>query len=102
MQLVVNGSSMEEDDLQPPDDIGGNEDVVHPFASNADRLMMNPSCNHWLEELDIPEILKEEITRCICSKLRNFLELRWRYYPWEHEEDKEIVDGLEDIRGNDP
>ena len=35
MQLVVNGSSMEEDDLQPPDDIGGNDDVVHPFASNA-------------------------------------------------------------------
>ena len=59
---------------------------------------MNLSCNHWLEELDIPEILKEEITRCICSKLRNFLELRWRYYPWKHEEDKEIVDGLEDIR----
>ena len=54
--------------------------------------MMNPSCNHWLE--DIPEILKEEII----SKLRNFLELRWRYYPWKHEEDKEIVDGLEDIR----
>ena len=52
MQLVVNRSSMEKDDLQPPDDIGDNEDLVHSFASCADSLMMNPSWKHWLEELD--------------------------------------------------
>ena len=26
------------------------------------------------------------------------LELSWRYYPWEHKENKDIADGLEDIR----
>lgn len=76
--------------------MGGNEDLVHALDSCADRLMMNPSWNSWFKEMDISVNLKEEITKCICSmhyQLRNFLELRWWYYPWEHEA-KEFVDGL--------
>lgn len=44
---------------RPPDDIGGNEDLVHALDSCADRLMMNPSWNSWLKEMDIPVNLKE-------------------------------------------
>ena len=76
--------------------MGGNEDLVHALDSCADRLMMNPSWNSWFKEMDISVNLKEEITRCICSMPD--LELSWRYYPWEHKENKDIADGLEDIR----
>ena len=31
------------------------------------------------------------------SNLQDFIELRWMNYPWEHEEDKVLVDGLKDI-----
>jgi len=39
LHMDINRSSKEEDNHRPPDDIGGNEDLVHAL----DKLMVNPS-----------------------------------------------------------
>ena len=97
-QLAVDGNSKEEDRLQPLEDTEDTEESPWSFDPWLNR--MEPPWNLRSEEMYFSDTNKNNVLMrlyCKVSQLQSFIEIRWRNYPWEHHEDKGIMDGLEDI-----
>ena len=95
-QLYVNRNSKDEDSLQPIEDFTKES----PWSFDPWVNRMEPSWNHWSEELDIPDTTKKDVIICLYRKIHDlqvFIENWWRNYPWKHQDDKVLMDGLEDI-----
>ena len=92
----MNRNSKDEDSLQPIEDFAKES----PWSFDPWVNRTEPPWNHLSEELDIPDTTKKDVIICLYRKIHDlqvFIENWWRNYPWKHQDDKVLMDGLEDI-----
>jgi hypothetical protein len=81
-QLAVNGNSRKEDSLQPPEDIGGIEEIVYNFDPYANRLIANSPWNLRSEEIDIIYAHKNDVIMRLYCKVSKLHGAQVERPPW--------------------